>query len=109
LYTLSPSDEKSLDGSEEFPDVYQKVIMPIKVIRTTAESSSNDETTSETTTDFKSNVTTMIYISFPEIISASPRDEYVPRMEKAVNDALRKGIPQSYLSKYIIPGLIKPE
>jgi gamma-glutamylcyclotransferase len=93
VYDLSPKDEEFLDQCEKVPVMYEKRVMPIKLTT----SSGDDETAMEITID------AMVYIDFVRTTRDVPKTEYIHRMNMAIKDALQRGIPQSYIDKYMRP------
>jgi gamma-glutamylcyclotransferase len=100
VYEIGPQDEESLDGCEGVPLVYEKKVIPIKLKLTT--SSGDDETAT------KRIIEAIVYVDFVRTTRDVPRTEYVHRINMGLKDALPRGIPQSYVDKYIRP-FIPPE
>lgn len=94
IYEISSKDEQSLDIYEAVPDHYEKRIVPLKLITGSG--------------DGKSTVNALVYIDVTRTNRDLPKTEYIYRINTAIKDALQKGIPQSYVDKYIRP-FIPPE
>ncbi|KAF5609350.1 uncharacterized protein FSUBG_4143 [Fusarium subglutinans] len=50
-------------------------------------------------------VKTLVYVSEDYVTDGSIREEYIARMQNAVNDAVSLGISKSFVNKYIVPFL----
>ncbi|KAK6348149.1 hypothetical protein TWF718_005963 [Orbilia javanica] len=91
LYDLSPPDEQSLDKYEGVPQAYIKEMMPV-----------------ELTTGRTLNV--LVYIDYNHQIDGEAKEEYIQRMSCAIKDGIKKGIPESYVEKYLLgPLKLGPE
>jgi hypothetical protein len=97
VYELSHKDEKSLDKCEGFPLLYEKRVTPIKLKVTTSSDNDENETATKRTMDV------MAYIDFANTTRDVPRTEYIHRINMGLKDSLQRGIPQSYIDKYIRP------
>ncbi|KAH9966290.1 hypothetical protein BJV74DRAFT_869619 [Russula compacta] len=82
IYELSPKDEESLDK-----------IIPVQLI---TPSRSGE-------TDRKRTIDALVYIDFIRTSRDVPKPEYIYRMNQGLKDALKMGISQSYIDKYIRP------
>ncbi|KAI9511456.1 Butirosin biosynthesis, BtrG-like protein, partial [Russula earlei] len=98
IFDISPTDEKSLDKYERVPYNYEKRIISVQPIT----SSDDRETATNRAID------TLVYIDVLRTSSDVPKTEYIDRMNKALEDAIQKDVPQSYIEKYIRP-FIPPE
>ncbi|KAI9801432.1 MAG: hypothetical protein M1825_003412 [Sarcosagium campestre] len=87
-YLISPEDEKSLDGFEGVPIAYSKVTIAV------------DEETSD---NGQRRVEALVYVDYNRTGTDVPRQEYVERMNYGIQDALRLGVPQWYVDKYLRP------
>jgi gamma-glutamylcyclotransferase len=99
VYELNPKDEESLDKCEGFPFIYDKRITPIdlKLPATTSSDNDSNETATKRTMDV------MVYIDFANTTRDVPRTEYIHRINMGLKDSLQRGIPQSYIDRYIRP------
>ncbi|KAK6358213.1 hypothetical protein TWF730_007564 [Orbilia blumenaviensis] len=86
LYNLTPPDEASLDGYEGVPQAYTKEMIPV-------------ELTNGTSMD------ALVYIDYNHQIDGTVKEEYIQRMSCAIKDGVGKGIPQSYVQKYMLKPL----
>ena len=98
IYELNPKDEASLDVYENVNVNYEKRTVPVHL----STSPGDDETAAKQT------VQALIYIDFANTTPDDPKTEYIYRINMAMQDALKEGIPQSYIDKYIRP-FIPPE
>jgi len=92
IYTLTSDDEIKLDGFEGVPYNYHKKIIPLKLLR---------KSDSSFTTDEGNFVDALVYVDVERLNEGPPREEYIGRINKAVGDARKEGIPQEYIDKYI--------
>ena len=51
----------------------------------------------------KGTVTALVYIDIERKKNDVPKDEYVDRINMAIKDGLKEGIPKKYFDKYIRP------
>jgi len=51
----------------------------------------------------KGTVTALVYIDIKRKKNDVPKDEYVDRINMAIKDGLKEGIPKEYFDKYIRP------
>jgi hypothetical protein len=93
IYKLNSKDEASLDKYEGAPDMYEKRTIPVQL--TTSYGSA--DTATEKTID------ALVYIDFRRTSRDVPKTEYIHRINMGLQDGLQKGVPQSYIDKYIRP------
>jgi hypothetical protein len=98
IFELNAKDEAALDKYEGAPVIYQKRTIPVQL--TTSPGDGGRAT--------KKTIQALIYIDFVSTTLDVPKTEYIHRINMAMQDALKKGIPQSYIDKYIRP-FIPPE
>lgn len=94
IYELNSKDEASLDRYEGAPHIYQKRTIPVQL---TTSSPGDGETATEKT------INALVYIDFACTSPDAPKTEYIHRINMAMQDGLKMGIPQSYIDKYIRP------
>ena len=82
-----------MDGYEGFPHKYEKKVLPLELI-----TGSGDGETEKRT------IHAIVYID-PRTSPGVPATEYIHRLNMAIKDALQKGIPQSYVDKYLRPSV----
>ncbi|KAM6500264.1 hypothetical protein JOM56_003278 [Amanita muscaria] len=85
LYEISQHDMDELD---KFEKRYDKVLMDIEVHK------AEDDKTG------KILHTTLVYIDRRET-EGPPKTEYIYRMNQAITDAVKEGVPQEYIDKYL--------
>ncbi|KAF8271043.1 Butirosin biosynthesis, BtrG-like protein [Lactarius quietus] len=98
IYEINSKDEQALDGYEGVPRDYEKKIIPLELITFPGAGEAKEKRT----------INALVYIDGIHISRDLPRTEYIHRINMAIKDALPKGIPQSYIDKYIRPS-IPPE
>lgn len=94
VYEIGSKDEQSLDGYEGVPHSYEKKIIPLELI-----TGSGDGETEKRT------INALVYIDGARISRDLPKMEYIKRINTGIKDALQRGIPQSYVDKYIRPSI----
>jgi gamma-glutamylcyclotransferase len=98
IYELNPNNEASLDIYEGAPRIYDKKIHPVQ-LRT---SPGDGETATKKTID------ALVYIDTVSTSPDVPKTEYIHRINMALRDGLKNGVPQSYIDKYIRPFIPAP-
>ena len=93
IYELNPENEASLDIYEGAPRIYDKKIHPVQ-LRT---SPGNGETATKKT------INALVYIDTVSTSPDVPKTEYIHRINMALQDGIKNGVPQSYIDKYIRP------
>ncbi|KAF9014082.1 Butirosin biosynthesis, BtrG-like protein [Cyathus striatus] len=88
VYELSPSDESSLDRYEGVPKYYGKQTLSVNFTSTTGEEKVVD---------------TLVYVDEHDVVPGEPKAEYIDRMNWAIVDGVKCGIPRAYIQKYIRP------
>ena len=91
VYEVNSKDEQSLDGYENAPHFYEKKIHSVEFIPCSGDGETEKRT-----------INALVYI-YDSTTPGIPTAEYVPRMNMAIKDGLQKGIPQSYVDKYMRP------
>lgn len=99
LYALEPADELVLDRAEGVPWAYQKIVMDVVSLE---EGESEEEKGGR-------DVSALVYVDGLRTAEGGIRDEYVPRMNRGIEDAVEKGVPESYVEKYLRPFVRKEE
>jgi gamma-glutamylcyclotransferase len=86
LYLLTPEDEYALDGFEFKPTVatYVKKMLEVETMEGKL-------------------VESLVYVDVAQLNVGEPWPEYVNRMNRGIDDALRKGMPQDYVDTYLRP------
>ena len=93
IYELNTKNEASLDVYEGAPRIYDKKIHPVQ-LRT---SPGDGEAATKKTID------ALVYIDTVNTSPDDPKTEYIHRINMALQDGLKNGVPQSYIDKYIRP------
>ncbi|KAF7542582.1 hypothetical protein G7Z17_g11454 [Cylindrodendrum hubeiense] len=89
LYLLPPQDEERLDGYEGVPRAYQKYQVDVKWAR-----SDGDDGTEEAP------LRALIYVDGERTEEDVPREEYVDRMERGIEDAVDNwGLDEGYADR----------
>ncbi|KAL8871228.1 MAG: hypothetical protein Q9174_002896 [Haloplaca sp. 1 TL-2023] len=91
VYTLTPLDEAQLDVNEGVPTCYTKETMMVDFW------SSEQGQKVEIANDGSVKKELLVYIDRKRTKDASPKQEYVHRINMGVRDAVDLGIPQSYI------------
>ncbi|EMT71389.1 hypothetical protein FOC4_g10009888 [Fusarium odoratissimum] len=118
LYMIGPKDERTLDRSEGVSKgFYQKYLMRVSfephqqyanfktgrlshLLEQRRDSISGDGRHART-----EQVKALVYVSEDYVTDGSIREEYIARMQSAVNDAVSLGVSKSFVDKYIVPFL----
>ena len=90
IYSLNPKDEASLDIHEY---AYDKRIIPVQL----KTSPGHGETATKKTID------ALVYVDTVSTSPDVPKTEYIHRINMALQDGCKNGVPQSYIDKYIRP------
>lgn len=126
LYTVTPKDESALDRNEgvskgfyhkhlamvsvqphgQYTDFKTaRLALLLKQRRQEIGDSSNDRTSRRS---LWTKVPALVYVSEDYVRDGPIRDEYIPRMQNAVNDAVCLGVSKPFVSKSIAPFLQRP-
>ncbi|EKM82448.1 hypothetical protein AGABI1DRAFT_117923 [Agaricus bisporus var. burnettii JB137-S8] len=91
VYEISEADEQKLDGYENVPDNYHKQYHTVTVFdkKHKAEGAAGAATLA------------LIYVDVERTKESSPKTEYIYRMNMAIADALKEGVPEAYIKKYL--------
>ncbi|KAI9857584.1 MAG: hypothetical protein M1813_008176 [Trichoglossum hirsutum] len=93
VYELSGVDEGVLDRCEGVPYMYTKEIHQIELFRKgmglPGEGSKGEA------------VSGLVYVDVKRVLEGDPQEEYIGRMNMAIEDVLKVGVPQWYIDKYI--------
>lgn len=93
VYSLTTDDEASLDENEGVPTVYSKEVHSVRLWP--VHDTENVHATEETDGKHKD---MLVYISHRFTTDGKAREEYVYRMNKAIEDAEKEGMPADYVS-----------
>ncbi|KAJ7685424.1 Butirosin biosynthesis, BtrG-like protein [Mycena polygramma] len=99
VYELSPTDEELLDGYEGVPTSYVKQTIWVEYFGKTGHGEVRHG---------KRMVNALVYVDVERIKDGPPKREYIQRMNSAIADALKEGVPKGYIDKYLRPPLAGP-
>jgi len=102
VYSLQPSDEKSLDKSEGVPRAYTKEHLQVSFWPKEKEHEPVDLHKPANKQDM------LVYISRKHVTDSEPKHEYIYRMNQGINDALNEGVPKDYVQQ-VMRRFIPPE
>ena len=97
VFELQADDEANLDIAERVPTQFSKATLKAQMW----EQSTGRNNEPVDLKQSPSSVDIMVYISHERIIIGKPRDEYVVRMNKAIQDATKTGLPSSYIENVL--------
>lgn len=119
-YRLSELDEEQLDCAEGVPKAYEKVELEIELFpapsslpETKVASIAQDRTYRQTLPSAHQQqqqqqpkpATALVYLSTEYTSPGQPWDEYILRMEKGLDEALRMGVSEAYVNQVVRPWL----
>ncbi|KAF2275662.1 uncharacterized protein EI97DRAFT_443091 [Westerdykella ornata] len=96
VYSLLPEDESRLDENEGVPVAYTKELLPVDFWRSPNGTASPIEDI-ENTPPTDLGVKMLVYIDRRRTTEDAPRKEYVYRMNRGIEDALKMGVPEGYV------------
>lgn len=96
VYSLFPEDESRLDENEGVPIAYTKELLPADFWRSPNGTSSPIKDI-ENTPPTDSGVKMLVYIDRIRTREDEPRKEYVYRMNRGIEDAVKMGVPEGYV------------
>lgn len=108
VYYLSAQDELKLDRNEVVPYHYTKEILKadLWVVGTDNSDSSSDGTAQSASNSPIKGQDMLVYVDRERMKPSKPREEYIHRMNMGITDALKEGVPTSYINtvirKYIL-------
>ncbi|KAJ8079082.1 hypothetical protein PM082_013369 [Marasmius tenuissimus] len=98
IYELNAADESTLDRYEGVPASYTKHSIPAKLTKGV-----DGHEKCAYTKDGKTYIDTMVYINTTDIQNGKIKKEYIFRMNQAMQDGLREGIPKDYFDEFLVP------
>lgn len=99
LYLLPPQDEERLDGYEGVPWAYQKFQVDVKWARKNSSDEEEEEEDAYEDED-EEPLRALIYVDGERVEEGPPREEYVDRMEKGIEDGVENwGLDEEYADK----------
>ena len=93
-YELTAEDEEKLDQYEGVPVSYIKKMLPIEF---------TGDATSGNGEEGKKTIDGLVYVDVERTTESVPKTEYIYRMNMAIADGIKKGIPKEYFEKYLRP------
>ncbi|TFK30175.1 hypothetical protein FA15DRAFT_581583 [Coprinopsis marcescibilis] len=96
VFHLSQADEDKLDVYENVPIAYVKDYIPVSV-NPDVPGNENDRYSGPRTEKV------LIYIDHLRITESKPKKEYITRINRGIEDAVKQGVPESYFEKYFRP------
>jgi gamma-glutamylcyclotransferase len=98
VYEINAKDEKTLDRYEGVPECYSKLTLPVELVKNI------DHAGAPTyVKDGKQMLDVMVYVDEENLTDGKIKEEYIYRMNQAIADAVREGVPQEYVDKYLRP------
>lgn len=94
MYELSQADEAILDGHERVPDDYVKKVIPVDFFASDENGIIAEKATM---------VDALVYVDVERMVVGKPRHEYIYRMNMAIADGIKAGIPEDYMEKCLRP------
>jgi gamma-glutamylcyclotransferase len=93
IYEIDAEDEAKLDVYEGVPESYEKQRLPVSVQRSDHPAYPAGESS-----------VALIYIDYKRTGgSFKPKEEYIDRMNAGIADAVKEGVPDAYIEKYLRP------
>ncbi|ESK89857.1 aig2 family protein [Moniliophthora roreri MCA 2997] len=93
VYEINEKDEETLDQYEGVPACYSKLTLPVELVKNI----------DFDVKDGTKMLDAMVYVDEENLTDGSIREEYIYRMNQAIADAVREGVPQEYIDGYLIP------
>jgi gamma-glutamylcyclotransferase len=104
LYLLhDPEDERALDRSEGVPEAYTKHFLSVTLLSVEESESEPNKSLAGQDKMRDGGVKALVYIDLKRQGEGVCKEEYVGRMNRGIRDAVRKGMPESY-----VEGVIRP-
>lgn len=88
LYALQPHDEELLDLAEGVPHAYSKHVLEVEI---------------KSPENLRGKVKALVYVDKQRLNEGVCWPEYVERMNRGIKDAIKVGMEQWYVDKYIRP------
>ncbi|OTA97070.1 hypothetical protein M434DRAFT_392245 [Hypoxylon sp. CO27-5] len=106
LYRLHPNDELTLDMCEGVPWAYEKLLADVTVFRTPTAKTTDDAETADSLQNMAQTETVraLVYVDFKRISPSAPKDEYIDRMNRGIDQAIEQwGLPEWYVEAVMRP------
>ncbi|KAH7053098.1 hypothetical protein B0J12DRAFT_739227 [Macrophomina phaseolina] len=95
LYALQPADEARLDVSEGVPEAYGKEWLEVDFW------SAGQDGVVDVGRSVPERRTVLVYVDRKRVGESEPKEEYVHRMNEAVRDAVRVGVPAMWVREVV--------
>ena len=95
IYSLTPSDEHTLDLNEGVPVAYTKELHSVEFW------ASRDDATSIDTSEEAERRQMLVYIDRKRTKDDRPKEEYIYRMNMGIQDGEKQGIPHNYIDQVL--------
>ncbi|XP_014553962.1 hypothetical protein COCVIDRAFT_106213 [Bipolaris victoriae FI3] len=96
IFSLTPTDEHHLDKNEGVPLAYTKEHLPC-----TFWAGTSDRKIDVTRPPSETEKSVLVYIDRKRVTEGVPREEYVYRMNRGIEDAVRCGVPEGYVRDFM--------
>jgi gamma-glutamylcyclotransferase len=97
VYALPAPDEALLDKNEGVPTAYGKEYLPCDFWAAHTPADTVDTSLPPTVKDKEM----LVYIDRRRVSESAPKEEYVYRMNRGVEDAVRMGVPEVYIERVL--------
>ena len=104
VYSLLPTDEARLDRNEGVPHAYTKEYLPCDFWA--SKDGKGIDVSHEPTERGKK---MLVYIDRKRVTGDRPKEEYVYRMNRGIEDAIRMGVPEEYVEEVMRPYIPKDQ
>jgi gamma-glutamylcyclotransferase len=95
VYTLQPTDEARLDRNEGVPVAYTKEWLVCDFWPVDDDDGAGPANVSAE----PRRVDMLVYINREQVTPSAPKKEYIYRMNKGIDDAIKEGVPKKYVEK----------
>lgn len=99
VYILTEADEVKLDANEGVPWAYQKQLLEAELWLETDVGKGSLERPGKMEL-------MLCYVDGKNIKDATPKEEYVHRVNMGIADASLKGMPEAYVTQYMRPFIV---
>ncbi|KAJ4360492.1 uncharacterized protein N0V89_001057 [Didymosphaeria variabile] len=96
VYSLLPSDESRLDKNEGVPHAYVKELFPCDFW-----ASKDGKKVDVTASPTESGKKMLVYIDRKRRTESTPKEEYVYRMNRGIEDVVKMGAPEAYVEEVL--------
>ncbi|EMD85349.1 hypothetical protein COCC4DRAFT_206505 [Bipolaris maydis ATCC 48331] len=95
VFKLTPDDERQLDKNEGVPVAYTKEYLGCTFWPSASPAEKINVGDAPSETDKR----VLVYIDRERVVPGVPRDEYVYRMNRGIEDAVKCGVPEEYVKR----------